>query len=61
MPKTADTHTVQAKWVGPFEAVATLEDGSSVTLVPGETIIEISAGEAEESAFWQPVKPAAKE
>lgn len=43
--------STRAKWVGPYEAV--LADGT--VLLPGETIIEISEGEAKESAHWEPV------
>lgn len=47
---------VRAKWVGPFEAIASLEDGSRVVLTPGETILEsVGYDEARDSAFWQPV------
>ena len=41
---------VKAKWVGTFRAF--LEDGTE--LIPGETVVEIPAGEAEESAHWAP-------
>lgn len=41
--------TVKARWIGPFEA--DLPDGTH--LVPGETVVEIPAGEAESSAHWE--------
>lgn len=41
--------TVKALWVGPFEA--DLPDGTH--LVPGETVVEVSAGEAAESDHWE--------
>lgn len=41
--------TVKARWVGPYEA--DLPDGTH--LVPGETVVEISAGEAEGSDNWE--------
>lgn len=44
MPKT-----VKARWIGPFEA--DLPNGTH--LVPGETVVEISAGEAEGSDHWE--------
>ena len=48
--------TVKARWVGPFEA--DLPDGTH--LVPGETGVEISAGEAELSDHWDVQGSAAK-
>lgn len=42
--------TVSATWVGPFEGRT--PDGTA--LIPGETVVEVPAGEAEESAFWRP-------
>lgn len=42
---------MKALWVGSFEAQ--LPDGTR--LIPGETIADIPAGEAEESANWEPV------
>lgn len=43
---------VKALWVGPFEAQ--VPDGT--VLIPGETVYEVTAGEAEQSAYWQPLK-----
>lgn len=43
--------SIRAKWIGPYEAAMP----NGVTLIPGETIIEISEGEAKQSAHWQPV------
>lgn len=42
---------IKARWVGPGEV--SLPDGTH--LVPGETVYEISEGEARESDNWQPV------
>lgn len=44
------SETVEATWVGTYRA--RLEDGTE--LIPGETVVEISAGEAEESEHWRP-------
>lgn len=41
--------TVKATWVGPFEAE--LSDGTHC--VPGETVVEIGAAEAEASDHWE--------
>lgn len=43
--------TCKALWVAGFPAV--LPDGTQ--LVPGETVVEIPRGEAEQSAHWRPV------
>lgn len=42
---------VDAKWVAPFEAF--LADGTA--LIPGESVVEISRGEAEQSTHWEVV------
>lgn len=47
---------ISATWVGP--AGMTL-DGQE--LVPGVTVVDVPAGEATESANWEPVKPAKPE
>lgn len=41
--------TAKALWIGPYEA--DLPDGTH--LVPGETVVEVSAGEAEASDHWE--------
>lgn len=45
----ASVKTVRARWVAGFEAM--LPDGR--VLVPGETIVEIPVGEAEQSDHWE--------
>lgn len=51
--------TVNAKWVGPFEAI---KPGIPEPLVPGETVVEMPKAEAQESDYWEPVggKPASE-
>lgn len=51
MSKTTETAT----WVGPYGY--RLPDGT--LLETGVTVCEISAGEAEASDYWQPIKAAA--
>lgn len=47
--------TVKARWVGPYRAI--LETGlTKIDLIPGETVVEIGAGEADQSDNWQPVE-----
>lgn len=43
---------VNAKYVGPGEALAILADGTEHHLIPGETVVAISKGEAEASSNW---------
>lgn len=47
--------TVKARWVAGYEA--SLADGT--LLIPGETVVEIPAAEAEGSDNWQPTKASA--
>jgi hypothetical protein len=51
----SEAKLVKALWVGPYEAQ--LPDGR--VLVPGETVVDIGAGEASESDHWEPVRAAA--
>lgn len=51
---------VKATWEGPFNGTVTLPDGTSTTLVSGETVVEIGEDEAKTSAYWQPVRAASK-
>lgn len=44
----AKTETVKALWVAGYEA--SLPDGT--VLVPNETVVELSAGEADQSDNW---------
>jgi hypothetical protein len=46
---------VNAKWVAGYPAILTRDDGTEVQLVPGETVVEIPKGEAQESGNWEPV------
>jgi hypothetical protein len=43
---------VTARWVGPFQA----ELPDKTVLVPHETVVEVSAHEAVNSEYWQPVE-----
>jgi hypothetical protein len=46
---------VKALWVGPFGGELGRQQ-----LIPGETVVEIPADEAENSAHWEPVTPKTK-
>lgn len=46
-------NTVRALWVGSYEATTS----RGVLLVPCETVLEIPAGEAEESDNWRVATP----
>jgi hypothetical protein len=47
---------IKATWVGP----SGYEAPGGVVLIPGETVMEITAGEAVESGHWEPVNERAK-
>lgn len=49
----AASENVRATWVGPFEA----ETADGLRLVPGESVVDVPAGEAHASDHWEVVTP----